>query len=120
MTSHKHSGENTDIVKFLSCEICDKTFNRQATLIRHTQTVHGPMINCVHPQCNYAAPQSRTNQLQQHMARVHDLHYYKSGSIGVSREEEMSDPRMVGTNVSYKMSQPYGSGWGLQTKKKLL
>ncbi|XP_071126421.1 uncharacterized protein [Mytilus edulis] len=94
MTSHKHSGENTDIVKFLSCEICDKTFNRQATLIRHTQTVHGPMINCVHPQCNYAAPQSRTNQLQQHMARVHDLHYYKSGSIGVSREEEMSDPRM--------------------------
>ncbi|CAC5390572.1 unnamed protein product [Mytilus coruscus] len=94
MTSHEHSGENTDVVKFLSCEICDKIFNRQATLIRHTQTVHGPMINCVHPQCNYSAPQSRTNQLQQHMARVHDLHYYKSGSIGVSREEEMSDPRM--------------------------
>ena len=85
--------EDMEFDKILSCTMCDKMFNRQSTLTKHMQSVHGPMINCVHPKCNYTAPQSRPQQLQQHMARVHDMHFYKEGSLAGS--EVGDDPRMV-------------------------
>ena len=84
-----------------NCDICDKTFSRETTFIKHKETVHGPMMNCVHPQCNYSAPQSRPGQLQQHMARVHDMHYHKGGSITASNSKSgdhissTTDPGMV-------------------------
>jgi hypothetical protein len=48
---------------------CTATFARPYDLIRHKSTVHGPKLQCPHPQCSYAT--ARNDKMKDHEKRKH-------------------------------------------------
>lgn len=85
------NGSNTKSVRF-TCEICGKTVGREAELKRHHQTKHEePKFRCPVLGCKHQKPFSREDNLNQHIANMHNSTTQKCSKTVESIEEHQTN-----------------------------